>query len=482
MANVGKKFYKGVSVKTSPAPVYKEARFVETSPVQNAKPVVQTAPAVSAAPTSSAPTNQATTVNTVKKTVSPTVPYETEDAIRKRYEGMYNDFSTQRRAEADRAIGQYNTSFDNAQRSNYVNYMQGQRQLPEQLARQGITGGMSETANLRNRLNYENMYAGTEGQRQSAIQGVNDQYADALADYKMQADANMNTELGENRRLRSEYEQQQQQIKEERFVNNIGAYDTIGKVQSAINAAKANGETWKIPYLRQQASTIRQQGKAEKQAMQERKEEKYVNTISRYDTVGKVDSAIKAAKKSGETWKIAYLNQQKAALKQQGKAEKQSKQERYEQRYANTISGWNSIAGINKEIEKIRKSGKNTWRIAYLRARRTELRNAGETAGGSGGSSGGSSGGGGGGGRSSGGGNSKQTTTKTTKETKKGGKKASASVDLDAEAKKRRKKAEKELKKKVKQSGGMLHMGNKKTTPARPRSLAGYQDGYRYVR
>ena len=427
MANVGKKFYKGVSVKTSPAPVYKDVRQTETTPVQ--KPVVQTAPAVSAAPTSSAPANSATPVNTVKKTVSPTVPYETDDAIRKRYEGMYNDFSTQRRAEADRAIGQYNTSFDNAQRSNYVNYMQGQRQLPEQLARQGITGGMSETANLRNRLNYENMYAGTEGQRQSAIQGVNDQYADALADYRMQADANMNTELGENRRIRSEYEQQQQQIKEERFVNNIGAYDTIGKVQSAINAAKANGETWKIPYLRQQASTIRQQGKAEKQAMQERKEEKFVNTISRYDTVGKVDSAIKAAKKSGETWKIAYLNQQKAALKQQTKAEKQSKQERYEQRYANTISGWNSIAGINKEIEKIRKSGKNTWRIAYLRARRTELQNADLTSKGGGGGSGGS----GGGGRSSGGGGKTQTTTQqTTKEVKTpklgGGKKKGSSI------------------------------------------------------
>lgn len=480
MANVGKKFYKGVSVKTSPAPVYKDVRQTDTTPVQ--KPVVQTAPAVAApaasTPVASAPTTSPT--NTAKpKTNTPTVPYETEDAIRKRYEGMYNDFSTQKRTEADRAIGSYNNQFDRAQRSNYVNYMQGQRQLPEQLARQGITGGMSETANLRNRLNYENMYAGTEGQRQSAIQGVNDQYTDALADYRMQADANMNTELGENRRLRSEYEQQQQQIKEERFVNNIGAYDTEAKIQAAKKAAQANGETWKIPYLNQQSVALRQQAKAEKQAMQERAEEKYVNTISRYDTVGKVDSAIKAAKKSGETWKIAYLNQQKAALKQQTKAEKQSKQERYEQRYANTISGWNSIAGINKEIEKIRKSGKNTWRIAYLRARRTELQNADLTSKGGGGGSGGS----GGGGRSSGGGGNpkKESTPKkeTTKEDKP--KKEKSPMQKAEEIRKKGvKQAKKDVKKRVKDAGGFLHAGTKKSKTYYSR--AGYADGYKYVR
>lgn len=288
------------------------------------------------------------------------LPYETEPSIRKRYKQQEQTFQKQKQAEADRAREQYNTSFDTAQRRNYVNYMQSQKDLPEQLARQGITGGMSETANVRNRLNYENIYAGTEGQRQSAIRGVNDQYADALYNYRTQADANMNTELGENRRIRSEYEQQRQQQREERFVNNIGAYDTIAKVQAGIEFAKKNGLDYRIPYLRQQAANIRQQGKAEKQA----------------------------------------------------------KQERYEQRYANTISGYNSIDGINKEIKRIQKSGKNTWRIAYLRARRTELQNEGLEGSGSSGYSGGgyyggySSGGGGGGG-----GNSQTETNPETEET-----------------------------------------------------------------
>lgn len=286
------------------------------------------------------------------------LPYETEPSIRKRYKQQEQAFQQQKQAEADRAREQYNTSFDTAQRRNYVNYMQSQKDLPEQLARQGITGGMSETANVRNRLNYENIYAGTEGQRSSAIQGVNNQYADALYNYRTQADANMNTELGTNRQLRSEYEQQLQRQKEERFANNIAGYRTLNSV----------------------------------------------------------DSAIKAAKKSGETWKIPYLRNQRTAIIQQDKSEKQAQQERYEQRYANTISGYNSIDGINKEIDKIRKSGKDTWRIAYLRARRTELENANFSSGGSGGSSGGGSyyGGyssGGSGGNSSSGGNSEKKDT-----------------------------------------------------------------------
>lgn len=84
-------------------------------------------------------------------------------------------------------------------------------------------------------------------------------------------------------------------------------------------------------------------------------------------------------------------------------AYEQAMQEQAENRYAKTISGWNTISGIDKEIDRIKKSGTDTWRIAYLRARRAELQEQGAGSGGSGG--------GGGSYRSSGGG----STTKTTK-------------------------------------------------------------------
>lgn len=51
----------------------------------------------------------------------------------------------------------------------------------------------------------------------------------------------------------------------------------------------------------------------------------------------------------------------------------QARQEQEENRYAKTISGWDTISGIDAEIAKINRSGVDLWRIPYLRARRAEL-------------------------------------------------------------------------------------------------------------
>lgn len=76
--------------------------------------------------------------------------------------------------------------------------------------------------------------------------------------------------------------------------------------------------------------------------------------------------------------------------------EKQLQQEE-EQRFANTISGYDNINEIDRLINGISRTGVATWRIPYLRARRAELVAAGLAA------TGGSSGGGGGYSYSSGG-------------------------------------------------------------------------------
>lgn len=391
-----------------------------------------------------------------------TVPYLTDAEIRKNYANQFDAYSAQKRLEAERAMQGTNSAYDANQRQNYINYMQTRREMPELLAQQGITGGMSETANLRARTNYENNLGNYERSRNAELASIQNNLSDNLNTYKMTADQNMNSEIASNRTLRSNYEQQQQQRKEERFANTISGYRTTAQIDNAIAAAKKSGETWKIPYLRNQKTTIIQQNKATKQAKQEQKEQRFANNISGYRTVAQCDKAIKAARKNGETWKIPYLRNQKSAILQQQKAEKSEKQSVREQRFANTISGYDNIDSINKLIKKIQKSGKDKWRIPYLRARRAELKAAQEdedkksssSSGGSGSSGSGRSSGGGGG-------NSEQTTTETeeTEETEEP-KKVIAGIDFDAEAKKRRKKAEKELKKKVKKSGGVFNAGS----------------------
>lgn len=179
------------------------------------------------------------------------VPYLTEQQIRNNYAKALTDYTNQRNAEAERARAQVNSNFDNTQRQNYVQYMQNQRELPEQLSRMGVTGGASETSALRARTNYENNFNNTERSRGTEIGNINNALADQLNTYRMTADQNMNDEIAQNRQLRANYEKQLQQEAEQRFANTISGYDSIAGIDSEIARISASGEdTWRIPYLR----------------------------------------------------------------------------------------------------------------------------------------------------------------------------------------------------------------------------------------
>lgn len=196
-----------------------------------------------------------------------TVPYLTEDQIRKNYANAYNAYDTQRRAEADRASAAANQQYDNMQRSNYVDYRMAQRDMPEQLARQGITGGASETSLLRGQTNYENNRAATELQRGSRLGDINNAYLDAVRTYRMTADQNMNDEIAQNQQLRANYEHQLQQENEDRYAKTISGWDSISDIDKEISKIQKSGKnTWRIDYLRARRSELVQAQRAEQQA------------------------------------------------------------------------------------------------------------------------------------------------------------------------------------------------------------------------
>ncbi len=197
-----------------------------------------------------------------------TVPYLTEDQIRKNYANALSSYDAQRKAEADRATAAANQQYDNMQRSNYVDYRMNQRDMPEQLARQGITGGASETSLLRGQTNYENNRAATELQRGSRLGDINNAYLDAIRTYRMTADQNMNDEIAQNRQLRANYEKQLQQEAEQRYANTISGYDSIGGIDKEIASIQKSGkDTWRIAYLRARRAELVAAQKAEQQAL-----------------------------------------------------------------------------------------------------------------------------------------------------------------------------------------------------------------------
>lgn len=180
------------------------------------------------------------------------VPYLTEQQIRDNYAKALADYTNQRNAEANRERTSVNSNYDTAQRANYVQYMQNKRDLPEQMARMGVSGsGASETSALRAQTNYENLYNNTERSRNAELGKINNALSDQLNTYRMTADQNMNDEIAQNLQLRANYEKQLQQEAEQRFANTISGYDSISGIDNEIAKISRSGvDTWRIPYLR----------------------------------------------------------------------------------------------------------------------------------------------------------------------------------------------------------------------------------------
>ena len=179
----------------------------------------------------------------------------------------------QRLANQQRATigGQY----DKQQNQNYINYMMNQRDLPGQLARLGITGGASESSQLRANTNYENIKNNTESERNSALNNITNTMNNNLAQYRLSAASDLRSKL---------YANEQQRL-----------------------AA---------------AQKLKEQQQARSDAKKQRRYERYRDTIRRFDTIGKVDKAIARARKSKQpSWKIQLLQAQRADLVKLAKEE-----------------------------------------------------------------------------------------------------------------------------------------------------------------
>ena len=179
----------------------------------------------------------------------------------------------QRLANQQRATigGQY----DKQQNQNYINYMMNQRDLPGQLARLGITGGASESSQLRANTNYENVKNNTESERNSALNNITNTMNNNLAQYRLSAASDLRNKLYANEHER------------------LAA-----------------------------AQKLKEQQQTRQDAKKQRRYERYRDTIRRFDTIGKVDKAIAKAKKTKQpSWKIQLLQAQKADLVKLAKEE-----------------------------------------------------------------------------------------------------------------------------------------------------------------
>ena len=138
-------------------------------------------------------------------------------------------------AAADEQLAALAAQYEGTNRQLYRDYMQTQRVLPQQLAAQGYTGGLSESARLRLGISYQDALARNEQARIAAAAGIGNERAQteyeiaaAAAEANRQALANQNAQLIALEQERYSYEQA---MKEARAQQMAAAGDFSGMLE-----------------------------------------------------------------------------------------------------------------------------------------------------------------------------------------------------------------------------------------------------------
>ena len=123
---------------------------------------------------------------------------QSPEATREYYQNIINEYNQRQTELANKQAKARNADYDKQQNENYINYMMAQRALPEQLARLGLSGGASETSQLRANMNYANQRGATNLNRNAEIAGINTNLQNAIANYLAQQNAAMRDETVKN--------------------------------------------------------------------------------------------------------------------------------------------------------------------------------------------------------------------------------------------------------------------------------------------
>lgn len=122
-----------------------------------------------------------------------------EDYLRQQYQNE----AKQLQGQLNQTVGKlnnikndYRKVYDENARQAYVQKMQAQRDLPQQLAAQGVSGGLSESGNIALNTTYGNQLSGYKGNYDSQVEGVNQNLSEAQSQYDSQMAGLGNTLLG----------------------------------------------------------------------------------------------------------------------------------------------------------------------------------------------------------------------------------------------------------------------------------------------
>lgn len=182
------------------------------------------------------------------------------------YTDVYNNYAKYAKASRDAYVNGLNSqlktdqattnsTYNNNARQYYIQNMQAQKNLPSQLAKNGVTGGASESATIRMNNAYGNNLATNESGRASALNNLQTTYNSNVANY----DADYKSDLASAYKTSAEnqlkYEQEQKENDLKYFANSItNRYNSKKSWKKYINSLKKSKDVnakYKLALARQ---------------------------------------------------------------------------------------------------------------------------------------------------------------------------------------------------------------------------------------
>lgn len=206
------------------------------------------------------------------------------NTVNQRYKNYLNQYKKNVNAQVQNDINASNAQYNaNAQQAALRNAVQ-QRELQRQMYRNGITGGASETTMMNQANNYANQQgkiasdrvasANTIRQKANAdinaftLQNMQNQAAalDSAKDREYNKYQNYlkrrddrRKERKEDRRYRDETRYNRKVDKYNRYAQTVSGYDNVKAINRKIKQIKKSGKgKWRIAYLRQQRAAVRE--------------------------------------------------------------------------------------------------------------------------------------------------------------------------------------------------------------------------------
>lgn len=274
-------------------------------------------------------------------------------------------------------------SYDSAAAGNYVNYMKQQNAIGEQLARQGIRGGASESAMARIGNNYALNQGNTAASRAAAMGQLQNTYNNNLMAMRQQAEENIANNNMALQQSQVQYDDTMaQRAKEEARYREEVERAIRERNEDIARENKIRGETWaREDLLNKQANeredALRNAAWAREDqltaAANAREDSRYREEVERAMRERQEDID-REAKYRYEDQAIAEKRYADEQMWKQREWDYSMAQKNLEQ-YAATISRWTDIKSIDQQLKAIRTST-NPYAYIYgwlLEQRRAEL-------------------------------------------------------------------------------------------------------------